>query len=95
MNIKLVKTCASCPEQYDVFFDGERVGYLRLRHGWFQADYLPAPGHETVYQAAPEGDGSFKDHERKEHLDKAVAFLYLRHMADRPVPPEYTIEEGY
>ena len=32
-------TCFACPEQYDVFLDGEQVGYLRLKHGVFRCDY--------------------------------------------------------
>jgi len=35
---KLVCTCDCCPEQYDVFKDGEQVGYIRYRCGFFQVD---------------------------------------------------------
>ena len=31
--IKLVKTCSACPEQYDAFYEDHQVGYLRVRHG--------------------------------------------------------------
>jgi len=31
--LTLNKTCGACPEQYDVFLEGENVGYMRLRHG--------------------------------------------------------------
>ncbi len=72
--LKLVCTCAACPEQYDVF-DGERqVGYLRLRHGWFRAD-CPDVGGETVHEAYPRGDGIFDDDEREAHLAEAVAAI--------------------
>ena len=37
--IELVKTCGACPEQYDAYFEGYQVGYLRLRHGTFRVDY--------------------------------------------------------
>ena len=44
-------TCPSHPEQYDVFLDGvDQVGYLRLRHGEFRADYGECGG-PTVYSA--------------------------------------------
>lgn len=52
----LHKTCSACPEQYDVFLETDfnkafdektnkwnpssEVGYLRLRHGTFRADYI-------------------------------------------------------
>ena len=35
----LVRTCYACPEQYDVFFHDFQIGYLRLRHGNFTAEY--------------------------------------------------------
>ena len=34
----LVMTCECCPEQYDVYKNDEKVGYLRLRHGVFTVD---------------------------------------------------------
>lgn len=34
MNLKFVKTCPACPEQYDVFNkEGKIVAYIRLRWG--------------------------------------------------------------
>jgi hypothetical protein len=60
-----------CPEQYDVF-DGDReVGYLRLRHGWFRADWTEGET-VTVYEAHPNGDGGFDDDERDKYLTAAV-----------------------
>jgi len=69
---KLVLTCPACPEQYDVFdCDGKKMGYLRLRHGWFRAD-APCCGGDTVYESYPNGDGMFDDDEREPELTKAV-----------------------
>lgn len=69
---KLVLTCPACPEQYDVFDnDGKKMGYLRLRHGWFRAD-APVCGGDTVYESHPNGDGIFDDDEREPELTKAV-----------------------
>ena len=60
-----------CPEQYDVF-DGEKeVGYLRLRHGHFRADWTEGET-VTVYEACPNGDGGFDDDEREKYLTAAV-----------------------
>jgi hypothetical protein len=61
----------SCPEQYDVF-DGEKeVGYLRLRHGIFRADWTEGEP-VTVYKACPVGDGAFASEEREKYLTAAV-----------------------
>ena len=34
-----ILTCDACPEQYDVFSNGKKVGYVRLRFGCLTADY--------------------------------------------------------
>lgn len=68
---KLVVTCGSCPEQYDVFMGMRQVGYLRLRHGGFSAT-CPDVGGEIMYQAEPMVDGEFEDDERAHYLGEAV-----------------------
>jgi hypothetical protein len=68
---ELEQTCSACPEQYDVKRKGVQVGYLRLRHGYFYAD-VPECGGECVYEAEPEGDGIFADHERERYLAEAI-----------------------
>jgi hypothetical protein len=73
-DIDLVKTCDACPEQYDVFRSGRTIGYLRLRHGYFRAEY-GGPGGPEVYGTHTEGDGIFEPFERDEHLSKAVLAL--------------------
>lgn len=72
---RLVCTCSICPEQYDVYVGEEQVGYLRLRHGHFRADY-PDVGGTTVYSADTVGDGCFdSDDERDTQLTAAIAAL--------------------
>lgn len=61
-------TCSACPEQYDVYKNGEAVGYLRLRHGHFRAEY----NRTIVYEADTEGDGLFEENEREFHLTMAI-----------------------
>lgn len=68
--IQLVQTCTACPEQYDAFLGDTKVGYLRLRHGSFTAEYL-RPGGELVYHAETHGDGHFEPGERDFHLTNA------------------------
>lgn len=70
-DIELVCTCGACPEQYDAFYKGKQVGYLRLRHGSFTVDYPDSSG-EQIYSASPEGDGLFINGERDKYLRKAV-----------------------
>jgi len=89
INIKgytLVQTCAMCPEQYDVFKDNEPVGYLRLRHGWFRADYpcICYNGGETVYEAYPKGDGEFIEEEREHYLTEAINAIDVAYTRDNP-----------
>jgi len=70
-DIELIKTCDESPEQYDAFYKGEQVGYLRLRHGEFRVDY-PNCGEETIYYSEQmKGDGRFEDDEREHFLLKA------------------------
>lgn len=37
-HIKLFKTCEACPEQYEVYNEGENIGYIRYRRGWLKAN---------------------------------------------------------
>lgn len=69
---ELKLTCGGCPEQYDVFLDGQNVGYLRLRHGIFRADHHGEPVCETNL---PQGDGVFRGEERGYFLTWAIQAL--------------------
>ena len=69
----LEQTCGACPEQYDAFYNGENIGYLRLRHGIFRVDYKDERG---VYIANPKGDGVFDPEERGVYLKRARKVLY-------------------
>lgn len=72
MLIRLALTCKAFPEQYDAYDeDGQQVGYLRLRHGRFSVE-VPDVGERKVFEAAPEGQGSFTDEERAGYLQQAV-----------------------
>ena len=75
-------TCGACPEAYDVFIDDEYVGYMRLRHGHFRAEYMFEEDSETVFTASPEGDGVFESEERQGFLEKAAKALHKRHKSN-------------
>lgn len=78
--IELIKTCDACPEQYDARIGSALVGYLRLRHGYFYVQY-PWCGGKLIYEAHPEGDGIFEEHERDRYLiaaKEAILKEYLQ-----------------
>lgn len=89
MKLKLVQTCGACPEQYDAFTpEGEKIGYLRLRHGYFRVDFVPTD--ETVYSASPAGDGCFDWEERDYYLGEACNALIKRYLSqDREIKDTY------
>jgi len=69
-NLELRLTCGACPEQYDAFCAGAKVGYLRLRAGQFSV-HCPDEGGEGVYFDDTVGDGRFEDFERPFQLAAA------------------------
>lgn len=76
--IKLVQTCVACPEQYDAYKDGKKVGFLYMRNGEFTVNY-PNLGGQLIYSACPAGSGCFKDVEREMYLKNACLAIE-RHM---------------
>lgn len=86
---KLVCTCWACPEQYDVYDDlDQQVGYLRLRSGWFRADYPNAHG-STIYETEDVGgDGRFRENERERFLTEAINALdgHIKNIRTRNSP---------
>ena len=77
--VRLEMTCGACPEQYDAYIGGDRVGYLCLRHGYFTVQCPDEVG-ETVYESETEGyDGLFTLDEREMHLRAAAAAVKAWH----------------
>lgn len=82
MKLTFEKTCDACPEQYDAFYEGELIAYLRLRHGHFTVLY-PDVGGECIYEASPEGDGEFEDEkERSFYLMEAKIAILSKLLQD-------------
>jgi hypothetical protein len=80
-DIRVVRTCFACPEQYDAFDQmAKQVGYLRLRHGVFRVD-VPDCGGTTVFEAHPNGDGIFESDEC-EHFLKGAIDAIVKHIAE-------------
>ena len=65
--LDFIETCFACPEQYDVFINGEQVCYVRLRWGSLYAE-CPDVGGETVYEASIGNDaGRFKSEDQRQY----------------------------
>ncbi len=72
---RLVLTCGACPEQYDVLdSQGNQAAYLRLRHGSYTVS-VPDVGGNVIWEASPEGDGSFEGHERIQYLEESIKHI--------------------
>lgn len=50
VDLKLDKTCESCPEQYNVYYDGQQIGYIRRRWDKIWA-HCPNVFGEVVHEA--------------------------------------------
>jgi hypothetical protein len=78
--VGLVKTCGTCPEQYDAFIGSLQVGYLRLRFGKFTVEY-PQCGDDMILMCGfnDEWKGVFDDDERDYYmkLAKTAIINYL------------------
>jgi len=77
VNIRLVRTCAACPEQYDTFLGDMEVGYIRLRWGELTVRCPDYEG-QIVYSHDfnEEYKGSFDDDEESaKYLALAVAAI--------------------
>jgi len=91
-SLVVVRTSSACPEQYEVYWGKNRIGYLRLRHGIFRAEY-PDCGGDVVYVAHPRGDGEFFDDERDYYLRFALKALLDRHTLGKLPDPPYVAYE--
>ena len=87
--IRLDKTCYACPEQYDAYLE-KRVGYLRLRNGYF-AVYVPDAAGKLIYDADTQGDGIFEKGERDRHLAHAVRAIRQHLNLEEPLSPVTTV----
>lgn len=84
--IELQQTCSACPEQYDAYFQGSQVGYLRMRWGHFWV-YCPDAGGEIVMAkkvSESEYQGAFNDEDREAWLQKAKEAIVKWHSVVQP-----------
>ena len=74
-------TCTACPEQYEVYYYGRQVGYLRLRGGFFSIEYPDCGGKLLFSTEAGQGRtglqglGGFIPSERGKYLKLAARLI--------------------
>lgn len=77
IEVELHQTCSASPEQYDMYVDGENIGYFRIRHGCFIVEYLL---NETqVFESVIKGDGGFDSDERDFFLKEGIKAVLAAH----------------
>lgn len=69
--LELKMTCPACPEQYEIFNDGNQIAYYRLRHGAFTVNFPDHMG-KTILEIDVVGDGIFDESERLVCLTRAM-----------------------
>ena len=67
-----IRTCDACPEQYDIYSNGEKVGYVRLRFGCLTVDYNNAKVYHHCFRY-DEYKGSFDTNVEREIFLKLIA----------------------
>lgn len=87
ITIKL--TCISCPEQYEVYSDGDEIGYLRFRYGLWEVWYTVID-RTLLYKAMWEGEpykSEFETQEKRaEELNRAIKWLVGYHLTEKAKP---------
>ncbi len=64
LGLKFLRTCIACPEQYDVFDENKnKVGYIRLRHGYLTAEVPDSGGTEIFSHKFSDERGGFDSEE--------------------------------
>jgi hypothetical protein len=71
MFLRFVQTCSAAPEQYDVYWGEELVGYLRMRWGHFRVECPDVGGESVLDTEEPLGFAEFEDGEREYWLGQA------------------------
>lgn len=82
-------TCASCPEQWEFFIDGEQVGYLRCRHSRWRLDYPKCMAETLISEPWHPERGEYEsnfDEERPAIFDRVFRALTARILEDKRAP---------
>lgn len=74
-------TCISCPEQWDIFYDGRQVGYLRCRHSRWSLEYPDCGGELLIREPWHPERGEYEsnfDDERPAVFERVFRALVAR-----------------
>ena len=77
IEVELHQTCSASPEQYDMYVNGENIGYFRIRHGYFTVEYLLNGA--QVFGSGIKGDGEFDSEERDFFLKEGIKAVLEAH----------------
>lgn len=72
----------TCPEQYDVMRNGQRIAYVRLRHGNYTVECPDVGGETVLSMLVPNHAGNFSD-ENKDFYLKLAAEVIVTWLNDR------------
>ena len=73
-DLVLKQTCECCPEQYDVIYNGDRIGYLRYRSGLFTCQPViedEIQYHFLIYECFEDWHLTLLDDDRTDLLTKS------------------------
>lgn len=73
-DLVLKQTCECCPEQYDVIYNGDRIGYLRYRSGLFTCQPVIEDEilyHFLIYECFEDWHRTLQDDGRTDLLTKS------------------------
>lgn len=92
-DLTCVCTCSACPEQYDVLYKGQIVGYIRYRYGYFRVNpmFNDSIDFETIVYDASVGDsmsGILPSDERDNLLNQAKKAL-VKYYANKEKTTQY------
>lgn len=77
IEVELHQTCSASPEQYDMYVNGENIGYFRTRHGYFTVEYLL--NGTQVFESDIKGDSGFDSEERDFFLEEGIKAVLEAH----------------
>ncbi len=85
---ELTISCPAFPEAYDVYLDGNQVGYIYARWGRLTAYYLVDGDWETqkeIYHSVINGFGEFEEDERNYFINRSIAAIDDTHHSEKKV----------
>lgn len=73
-----VQTCQCCPEQYDIYYKGDQIGYLRYRYGVLDLRYRNVAGPCIYKKTIGDNMDGYLGNQRVKYLKKCARVLKQR-----------------